>query len=80
MLVISSIGIVIGNVIFSYFRLIRKKCKQYLLNPAEIKQIDEEIYKEIIRPKAFGVELEVRNQQLLENVVSIMHNIEAKKI
>ncbi len=33
MLVVISIGVVIGDIIFSYFSLIRKKCKQYLENP-----------------------------------------------
>jgi hypothetical protein len=80
MLVISAIGVAIGNVIFSYFSLIRKKSKQYLLNPSEIKQIDQEIYKEISRSTPFGVELDARNQQLLENILSIMHSIEAKKM
>lgn len=40
LLVVSSIGVTIGDIIFSYFSLIRKKCKQYLKNPKELKEID----------------------------------------
>lgn len=40
LLLVCAVGVVVGDIIFSYFSLIRKKCKQYLQNPEQIKQIE----------------------------------------
>ncbi len=40
LLVVFAIGFVVGDIIFSYFSQIRKKLKQYLQNPEDIKLIN----------------------------------------
>lgn len=72
LLFVLAIGVVIGDLIFSYFSLVRRKCKQYLYNPAEIKNIDLEIKDDY--------DYEKKNRQLFENITSIMQGIENKKV
>ena len=66
-----SIGLVIGHYLFSYFSLILKKCKMYISNPSNIREIHFEMKKLSSNEK--------RNRLLMENLIQIMRKIENKK-
>lgn len=70
LLVVFAVGVVVGDIIFSYFSLIRKKCKQYLQSPEQIRQIEAEM-KTLFKHES--------NRFLFESIVSIMQGIENKK-
>lgn len=42
MLLVFSIGVVIGDIIFSYFKLIGEKCKMYRTNPQSINNLSSD--------------------------------------